>query len=423
MLEKAVTKESAKKKMADLKKRNKTRSKKKASGFLLFDNIKPYLSNAKKHPKKQIAQLADIVEKVGWRQPVLVNQGGVIVVGHGRWITWQEHKKRLKPVWVMDDKGNTIHGEAEKIPLTKSQEKAYRLADNKLNESEWDMKLVVVELKGLSAEMLDLSGFDKDLILEPDEKDDVIPENVPSVAKLGHMWALGRHRLLCGDSTKIKDVERLMDGKKADMVFTDPPYALFGNSTGVAGITDDKMTRPFFLSIFNNARLVLKLFGHMYTCCDWHSAFSLQAMAKDANLTEKNLCIWDKGDGGIGGMYQQCYEMIWFHANSPLATTTVGKKKTGERTVNGRPNIWRHKREDNTLHNAAKPVDMIINAIKASSDSGESVLDLFLGSGSTLIAAEKTDRICYGMELDPKYCDVIIKRYEEYSGNKAKKIK
>ena len=182
------------------------------------------------------------------------------------------------------------------------------------------------------------------------------------------------------------------------------------------------MTRPFFLEIFKAMKRTTKLFAHLYTCCDWHSAFSLQNMAREVELKEKNLCIWDKGDRGIGGAYQNCYEMIWFHANSPVAKTTVGVKRAGERPVNGRPNIWRYKRAENTLHNAAKPVEMIAWAIENSSDDEMIVLDLFLGSGSTLIAAEKTGRICYGIEIDPRYVDVIIKRWEDYTGNKAIKL-
>ena len=223
------------------------------------------------------------------------------------------------------------------------------------------------------------------------------------------------HFVMCGDSTDKANVELLMNGKKADMVFTDPPYALFGNSTGVANVVDDKMTRPFFLAIFRNFKHITKQFGHIYTCCDWHSAFSLQAMAAESGLKPKNLCIWDKGDGGVGAMYQQCYEMVWFHANSPISNKTMGKTKAGERTIQGKPNIWRFPRvTGERVHNAEKPVDMISFPISNSSDVGGLVADLFLGSGSTLIACEQTDRICYGMELDEKYLDVIRKRWAKY---------
>lgn len=372
-----------------------------------ISKIIPYKKNAKKHPKKQVEQVAASIKEFGFNQPIVIDGKNEIIVGHGRY----EAAKilGLQDVPVIQ------------VNLTEEQAKAYRLADNKLNESEWDMKLAVDELKELSEEMQTLTGFDLDLLIEPDEKDDLVPE-IPEepTSKLGDIYQLGNHRVMCGDSTKAEDVERLMDGKKADMVFTDPPYALFGNSTGVAGITDDKMTRPFFLEIFRAMKRSTKLFAHLYTCCDWHSAFSLQNMAREVELKEKNLCIWDKGDGGIGGAYQNCYEMIWFHANSPVSSrTTTGAKQSGERPVNGRPNIWRYKRENNNrVHNAQKPVEMIAWAIDNSSDEEMIVLDLFLGSGSTLIAAEKTGRICYGMELDPKYVDVIVERYCQYTGNR-----
>ena len=197
-----------------------------------ISDIKPFANNAKKHPKSQLLALAKIVKEVGWRQPVLVNQKGIIVAGHGRWATYQQFKDEysLKGIWIIDDKGKTINGEPETKPLTEEQENTYRFADNKLNESEWDMKLALPDLKLLSQEMFQLTGFDKDLLIEPDEQDDVIPENVPSRSKLGDLYEVGQHRVLCGDSTSIEAVERLMDGKKADIVVTDPPY-----NTGMEG--------------------------------------------------------------------------------------------------------------------------------------------------------------------------------------------
>ena len=177
-----------------------------------IEQIRPYDKNAKKHPKKQVDQVAASIREFGFNQPIVIDKQGVIIVGHGRF----EAAKLLgmTDVPVME------------VDLTEDQAKAYRLADNKLNESEWDMKLAVDELKELSEEMQILTGFDLDLLIEPDEKDDEIPENVPPVAQLGDLYQLGQHRVLCGDSTKIEDVERLMDGKKADLVHTDPPYGV-----------------------------------------------------------------------------------------------------------------------------------------------------------------------------------------------------
>jgi len=188
--------------------------------------------------------LAKVVAEIGWRQPVEVNSDGVIVVGHGRWLAYEKFKTKynLPEIWVINGKGETIMGKHDERELTEQQEMMWRLADNQLNAmTGFDMALVIPELKGLNDDMLDLTGFDKDLIIEPDEKDNEIPE-VPKIpkSKLGDLYELGNHRVLCGDSTKKEDVERLMDGKKADCVVTDPPY-----NTGMKGKPKDE--KPGFL--------------------------------------------------------------------------------------------------------------------------------------------------------------------------------
>jgi len=178
-----------------------------------IDNIKPYQNNAKKHPDKQLKQIADSLKEFGWKQPIVVDKENIIIVGHGRWMAYKKYPGGIKEPWII------------RADLTPQQVKAYRLADNKLNESDWDMDLAMVELKGLDDDMFDLTGFDRDLLIESDEKDDEVPP-IPDKpkSKLGEIYQLGRHRVMCGDSTKEEDVKKLMDGKKADMVFTDPPY-------------------------------------------------------------------------------------------------------------------------------------------------------------------------------------------------------
>jgi len=145
-------------------------------------------------------------------------------------------------------------------------------------------------------------------------------------------------------------------------------------------------------------------------CCDWHSAFTIEAMARESELKAKNLCIWDKGDGGVGAMYQQCYEMVWFFDNSPTNKTTMRTVKAGVRTVNGKPNIWRYKRVTEREHNAQKPVEMVSFALSNSMDKNEIAVDLFGGSGTTLAASHQINVACYTMEMEPKYCQVIIDR-------------
>jgi DNA modification methylase len=373
--------------------------------------IKPYSKNAKKHPKKQVKQIAASIKEFGMNQPIVVDKQGTIIVGHGRYEALKLLGWEVKPEWILT------------VDLTEEQAKAYRLADNKLNESEWNMNLVIEELKGLSAPMLDLTGFDKDLILEPDEKDDLIPENPPSIAKLGDLWALGEHRVLCGDSTKLEDVERLMHGKKADIVVTDPPY-----NTGMEGKPDDEKARlshmfndkienwPQFLEdVFANYFAVTKGQCAFYVFIDWRKVADIR-LAMEKLMDVKNVIVWDKKVHGLGSDYKSTYELC-----------VVGKK--GKPEINNRygldyQDIWRLQREmgRNKDHATAKPVELLEKPITHASKADDIVLDLFLGSGSTLIAAEKTGRICYGMELDPKYVDVIIKRWEEYTGDKAIKL-
>lgn len=384
-----------------------------------LDKLIPYARNSRTHSDAQVAQIAASIKEFGFTNPVLIDETGSIIAGHGRVLA--SRKLALADVPCI----RLSH-------LTAAQKRAYIIADNKLAlNAGWDdemLRLELSDLKDLDFD-LELTGFSTeeiDQLLTPEQvegltDEDAVPEvPVEPVTKLGDVWLLGKHRVMCGDSTSIDAVEKLMDGSKADMVFTDPPYALFGNSTGVAGITDDNMVRSFFRDIMVNLKITAKPYAHIYMCCDWHSAFSIEAVARSLELKAKNLCIWDKGDGGIGAMYQQCYEMVWFFDNSPTSKTVSGKVKAGVRTVQGKPNIWRVKRHlKDRVHNAQKPVDLVRIPVGASSDSGDLILDLFGGSGTTMIAAECEARTSCLMELDPKYCDVIVQRWQEFTGQTA----
>ena len=385
-----------------------------------IDTIKPYPNNPRKLSETAIEKVAQSIQEFGFRQPIVIDKDRIIVVGHTRYRASKKLGYKKVPITIAEN-------------LTKEQINAYRIADNRTNEeAKWDEELLKMELKELDYKDFDLkmTGFDdkqiNDLLFEEKQgltDDDDVPDTPEKpITKLGDIWQLGKHRLLCGDSTNSNQIELLMNGQKADMVFTDPPYALFGNSTGVAGVVDDNMVKPFFRNIMLSFKKYTKIYSHIYMCCDWHSAFSIENCAREVELKPKNMCIWDKGDGGVGAMYQQCYEIIWFFDNSPTNKTTFRTVKAGVRTVNGKPNIWRFKRvTGNRIHNAQKPIEMISMPIICGSDKNNIILDLFLGSGSTLIACEKLDRICYGIELDPKYCDVIVKRWEQWTGEKATK--
>ena len=378
--------------------------------------ITPYSKNAKKHPRKHIDQVAKSIKEFGMNQPIVVDKEGVIIVGHGRYealkqLGWSE-KEIMKHVKVAD--------------LTEEQAKAYRLADNKLNESEWDMGLAIEELKGLSDEMFDLTGFDKDLLIEPDEKDDVIPENVEPVAKLGDIWQLGRHRVMCGDSTQPEAVLRLMEGKKADMVFTDPPYNVAYSSRGknkaLGQIENDEMSvdsfNTFLCSFAKAFDDSLKGDCPIYLCHrdTAENAVPFYQVYNNVGWKRSSSIIWEKNTAGMG----------WQHYRSQHEVISYGWKGKKPYFIDdrGRTTIWKLKRDATATykHPTQKPVEVSEMAIINSSKQDDIVCDPFLGSGSTLIACEKTNRICYGMELDPKYVDVIIKRYEDYTGNKATKL-
>lgn len=380
--------------------------------MLPVSQLIPYEKNAKKHPKKQVQQVANSIKEFGFNQPVVVDQNNVVIVGHGR----LEAAKLLGLTEVP----------VLQVKLTKEQADAYRLADNKLNESEWDMSLVIEELKGLNNAGfdIDLTGFDKDLILEPNAKDDEVPD-LPEEpkSKLGEIYQLGNHRVMCGDSTKLEDVEKLMDGKKADCVVTDPPY-----NTGMEGKPNDEKAWlshmfndvienwPQFLSdVFSNYTVNTKGDCAFYVFIDWRRVNDIRSEMEKI-MDVKNVIVWDKKVHGLGSDYKSTYELC-----------IVGKKGSPE--IKNRygldyQDIWRLQREmgRNKMHATVKPIELLEKPIKHASKQDDIVMDLFLGSGSTLIACEKTNRVCYGMELDPKYIDVIIKRWEDYTGQTAVKL-
>lgn len=376
-----------------------------------INEIRPYDQNAKKHPEKQVEQIARSIKEFGFNQPIVIDRYNEIIVGHGRYFAAQKLGLVDVPVTKLDN-------------LTDDQVQAYRLADNKLNESEWEMSLVIENLKYLDSQNYDITitGFDKDLILEPDAKDDIVPDNAPTRAKLGDLWALGKHRLYCGDSTNLDAVMALSGETKADMFLTDPPYNVdyVGKTKDALQIENDKMSDEAFTELlskaFTSADEVMKDGAVFYI---WHADMQSSGFIKaTANVgwhwAEK--LIWVKNTMVLG---RQDYH--WKHESC-----LYGWKK-------GANHVWNSDRTQTTVlnfdrptqnksHPTMKPVDLLSYQITNNTKGEDIVLDLFGGSGSTLIAAEKTGRICYMMELDEKYVDVIIERYEQYTGNKATKL-
>lgn len=370
-----------------------------------ISQLKPNPNNPRLIKDDKFKKLCTSIEqfpKMMELRPIIIDENNIILGGNMRFNALKHlGYKELPAEWVK-----------QASELTEEQKQEFIVKDN-VGFGEWDWDILANEW---DTEKLEEWGLElpvsmaTELDAEEDDFDVPVGGSETDIV-LGDLFEIGPHRLLCGDSTDSDAVAKLMNGQKADMVFTDPPYALFGNSTGVAGVVDDNMVRPFFKNIMKMCQNNTKIFSHIYMCCDWHSAFSIQTCAREVNLKAKNMCIWDKGDGGVGAMYQQCYEIIWFFDNSPTSNQTMGKTKAGVKTVNGVPNIWRQKRvTKDRVHNAQKPIEIISIPIENATVANELCLDLFLGSGSTMSASHQLNRKCYGMELDPKYCQVIVDR-------------
>jgi DNA modification methylase len=369
----------------------------------------PYARNARTHSDAQVSQIAASIKEWGWTTPVLVDEDSGIIAGHGRVMAAQ--KLGLAEVPVMVATG-----------WSEAQKRAYVLADNQLAlNAGWDTDLLKVELQEISGLDFDmgLMGFSDDflqsVLVEPTEgltDEDAVPE-VPEqpVTVEGDVWLLGRHRLMCGDSTSIDAVERLMNGRKADMVFTDPPYGVeFQSNMRTKSAKFDVLKNDdTFLDIAPIIEACSKGWVFVWTSwkvqTKWIDQF--QSMGYPTNVV-----VWHKPGGGIGDLkhtFSSDYEvaLVW-HRGAELCGKRVGS-------------VWTVNKDGAStyVHPTQKPVALAEEALDKTTRASASVLDLFGGSGSTLIACEKTSRDCRMMELDPKYCDVIIKRWQDFTGQQA----
>ena len=385
------------------------------------DSLIPYARNARTHSEEQIAQIAASIREFGWTNPILTDGDNGVIAGHGRLAAARKLELTEVPVIELGH-------------LSPEQKKAYILADNRIAlNSGWDeelLKLELQELQGVDFD-LDLLGFGDDEIerlLNGDQvgggltEDDAIPEApVDPVSRTGDLWILGNHRLLCGDSTVLSDVERLMGGQLADMAFTDPPYNVdYGNSAKdkMRGkdrrILNDALGDGFYQFLYDaclNLLVVTK--GACYVCMSSSELHTLQKAWIDAGGKWSTFIIWAKNTFTLGRSdYQRQYEPILYGWKQGVDHFWCGDRDQSD--------IWNYnKPRVNDLHPTMKPVELVERAIKNSSKSRDIVLDLFGGSGTTLIACEKTGRQARLMELDPKFVDVIVKRWEEYTGQQA----
>ena len=367
-----------------------------------ISNIKPYENNPRKLSEQAIKKVAMSLKEYGFRQPIVVDKNMVIVAGHTRYRASKKLGLKQVPISVIYN-------------LSEEQINAYRIADNRTaEESEWDNELLKMEIKELEAKdfKLDLLGFNEDQLNDIlfEEKqgltdEDEVPETPEEpISKLGDIWKLGNHRVMCGDSTFIDNIDLLIKKEKIDMVFTDPPYNIdYQGVKDKRKIKNDKMDDESFVDFLTSSLLGCET---MYVCCSWQYAHLFrEAMIKIARKP-KAMIIWDKVNPAQHlDKYFKQHEIIYYYGDFG-----------GQKTLRG--DVWNLKRKKNTLHPTMKPVELITMALTDQKDK-KTVYDGFLGSGSTLIACEKLDRICYGMELDPKYCDVIIKRWENFTGKKA----
>jgi DNA modification methylase len=410
-----------------------------------LDELRPHPANPRRHNKKQIRQIAESIKAFGFIVPILIDRYGNVVTGHGRLLAARELGMTEVPTLCLDH-------------LTPAQLRAFRIADNRLTEiATWDDRLLAEELKDLSLLGLDFSlevtGFDMgeiDLRIfsledQPEDKDpaDRLPGVAagPPVSKLGDLWRLDCHRLLCGNALDHAAFAALMGAERGAVVFTDPPYnvPIDGHASGLGAIhhrqfpmASGEMDGAEFTAFLRDAFANLAAFSvdgalH-YICMDWRHLDELLAAGRGTYGELKNLCVWVKDNGGMGALYRSQHELVFVfkhgrhgHRNN-VQLGRFGRNRSNVWHYPGANSFGRCGAEGNLLmlHPTVKPVAMIADAILDCSVRGDIVLDGFLGSGTTVIAAERTGRRCYGIELDPGYVDTVIRRWQALTGGSAR---
>jgi DNA modification methylase len=388
-----------------------------------INTIKPYENNPRKLKDSAIEKVAKSIKEFGFRQPIVVDKEKIIVVGHTRYRASKKLGLTNVPITIADN-------------LTPEQINAYRIADNRTNEeAEWDIELLKTELKDLQLKDfdLDLTAFDEDQLNNFlfEEKDgltdeDAVPETPEEpITKLGDIWKLGNHRLMCGDSTLINNFDKLCL-EQADMIFTDPPYGMSYGGGRAEGSTpkgalvkahgmikNDDLRDEELINLvkdsLSTSLMKSKQGSASYICFTWRTYSEFYKALTDARFKIKNCIVWDKKSIGLGlSHYRPQHEFIFY----------CGEQWYGDKSQS---DVWYMSRGATSkyVHPTQKPVELICKALENSSKNEDVIIDCFGGSGSTLIACEKLNRKARVMELDPKYCDVIVKRWEQFTGKKA----
>jgi DNA modification methylase len=405
--------------------------------FLATTSLTPHPRNPRKHSRAQIRAIAKSIEAFGFNAPILVDRNGTIRAGHGRWEAAKLLGMTQVPVVRLDH-------------LTEAQADAYMLADNKLTDrSTWDDTKIAVHLKELSELALDFdieaTGFEPpemDFLIqsldEPsaaEQADEFEFANGPAASQPGELWSLDRHRLYCGNALEASSYEVFLQNEKAAAVFTDPPYnvPIDGHATGNGRIAHREfpmargemseaeftqfLTTVFFLVCGHTIASAL-----IYACMDWRHMVEIHAAGRAAGCYLINLCVWVKSNGGLGSMYRSRHELVYVFRNG--AEPHLNNIQLG-RFGRNRTNVWHYAgvntfgRGNSEFHPTVKPIPLVSDAILDSTKRDDIVLDPFLGSGTTLLAAERTNRRCYGIELDPLYVDTAIERWQRMTGRKA----
>ena len=406
-----------------------------------LQTLKPYQHNARTHSKRQIEQIARSIERFGFLNPVLIDASGTIIAGHGR----VEAAKLLGLAQIP-----TLRIEH----LTDAEKRAYILADNKLAEKAgWDREILAIELQAL-VDMdfeIELTGFEMaevDFLLDeateikqsPLLPEDSIPElsAEPPVTKPGDLWLLGAHRLYCGDARDERAYETLMKGTKADFVFSDPPYnvPIDGHVSGLGRIrhrdfamASGEMSQAEYTTFLEKVfRLLCAQTenGSIHDICiDWRHVFELLVAGRAVYHELKNICVWNKSNAGMGSFYRSQHELVlvWKNGTQPHVNNfelgQFGRSRTNVWNYAGVNSFKRERAAELAMHPTVKPVALVADAIRDCSRRGGLVLDPFAGSGTVVIAAERTGRKARAIEIDPAYCDLIVKRWQDYTGKRA----
>ena len=404
-------------------------------------SLTPYRNNARTHSKRQIKDIARSIERFGFTNPVLVDANRQIIAGHGRVAAAQLLNIRTIPTLRIDH-------------LNEAEKRAYVLADNKLAEKAgWDREILAIELQGLVDLDFEigLTGFEMaevDLVLDEAaeraqaelQPEDVAPEVSSSAAtsRIGDTWKLGTHRLFCGDSLHADAYEAVLGNDAAEFVFVDPPYnvPIDGHASGLGRIrhrdfamASGEMNEAQFIAFLQTNMRQLTAHtsnGSIHCICmDWRHAFELLAAGRTIYRELKNICVWNKTNAGMGSLYRSKHELVfvWKNGNEPHINNVelgqFGRSRSNVWTYAGVNTLRPGRLDDLAMHPTVKPVALVADAIKDCSRRGGLVLDPFGGSGTTIIAAEKTGRYARVIEIDPRYCDVAVRRWEAYTGKQA----